>query len=87
MLAQSHMGFIHLLPALPKAWPQGQVKGMRMRGGFELDMQWDKGSLVRAEIHNVSGTEAKCEVRNANGTVKLSLPAGGTRALQPADFK
>ncbi|MEI6176671.1 MAG: glycoside hydrolase N-terminal domain-containing protein [Verrucomicrobiota bacterium] len=87
MLAQSHMGFIHLLPALPKAWPQGHVKGMRVRGGFEIDMQWDKGSLVHAEIRNVSGTEAKCEIRNANGTVKLSLPASGTRALQPTDFK
>jgi alpha-L-fucosidase 2 len=87
MLAQSHMGFIHLLPALPKAWPQGNVKGMRVRGGFELDMQWDNGSLVGAEIRNVSGAEAKCEIRNANGIVKLSLPAGGTRTLQPADFK
>ena len=87
MLAQSHMGFIHLLPALPKAWSMGHIIGMRVRGGFELDMQWDQGSLVRAEIRNVSGAAAKCELRHAKGAVTLSLPAGSSRALQPADFK
>jgi alpha-L-fucosidase 2 len=87
MLVQSHMGFIQLLPALPKAWSKGDVKGMRVRGGFEIDMQWDQGRLVAAAIRNGTGAEAKCEVRHANGTITLSLPAGGSRALAPADFK
>lgn len=87
MLIQSHMGFIQLLPALPKAWSKGEVKGMHVRGGFEIDMQWNQGSLVAAEIRNVTGVGAKCEVRHANGTIALTLPAGGKRALAPADFK
>jgi alpha-L-fucosidase 2 len=87
MLVQSHMGYIHLLPALPEAWPAGSVRGPRARGGLEFDMQWVQGRLVRAEVRKVSGAEAKCEFRHAKGAIILALPAGGFRALQPGDFK
>ncbi len=87
MLVQSHMGYIHLLPALPEAWSAGSVRGLRARGGFELDMQWDKGRLIRAEIRNISAVEAKCELRHAKGSINLSLPVGGSRILQQNDFK
>ena len=50
MLVQSHLGEIHLLPALPKAWANGRVKGMKVRGGHELDMEWKKGELVSATL-------------------------------------
>ncbi len=50
MLAQSHDGAIHLLPALPQAWPTGEVKGLVMRGGFVVDMRWDKGDIIELKI-------------------------------------
>ena len=62
MLVQSHMGEIHLLPALPKAWPTGSVKGMRVRGGFQLDMTWKDGKLAAATLKNISSPDGRCIV-------------------------
>ena len=54
MLVQSQAGEIVLLPALPKAWPNGKITGLRARGGFELSMTWKNGKLTESTIINVT---------------------------------
>ena len=74
ILLQSHQEEIHLLPALPKAWPAGVVKGLRARGGFEVDMEWKAGVLASATLRSVTGTA--CQVRYGEKVVALKLNLG-----------
>ncbi len=55
ILLQSHEGELRLLPALPAAWPEGRVTGLRARGGYTLDIAWQAGALREAKI---VGTQA-----------------------------
>jgi alpha-L-fucosidase 2 len=79
MLLQSHAGELDLLPALPRAWPQGNVTGLRARGGFEVELAWKRGALERAVVRSTRGE--RCTVRYGERTVKLETRAGGTIAL------
>jgi len=79
MLLQSQAGEIHLLPALPSAWPSGRVTGLRARGGFEVDVQWEGGHLTAAEIRSTAGPQ--CTVRYRDTAAELTLEAGQTARL------
>jgi alpha-L-fucosidase 2 len=70
---------IELLPALPRAWPSGLVKGLRARDGFEVDMNWTSSKLQSATIRSLLGND--CKVRLGDKTVSFPTKAGETYRL------
>ncbi|GGM58710.1 hypothetical protein GCM10011608_49650 [Micromonospora sonchi] len=82
MLLQSHTGELHLLPALPAAWPDGKVKGLRGRGGYTVDVTWSGGQADEVRIradrdgsvhlrgHLFAGRYTVRDVTRGNGVVK-----------------
>jgi alpha-L-fucosidase 2 len=74
MLLQSCAGEIELLPALPKAWPSGSVKGLCARGGFELDIQWKDSTLANVTVRSLAG--GSCRLRYGAVTKDLNLAKG-----------
>ena len=85
MLVQSHDGEVTLLPALPKAWPTGFVRGLCVRGGAELDLIWKDGALVEAELRATEDVNAR--VRLGTKTIEVVLTRGTGRRLAFAEFQ
>jgi alpha-L-fucosidase 2 len=80
MLLQSHAGEIELLPALPKAWASGSVKGLCARGNFAVDIEWKDGKMSQALIQSKAGLP--CKVRCQDKTSDLTLKAGESHRIQ-----
>ena len=74
MLMQSHMGFIHLLPALPDAWKDGEVKGLCAKGNFEVSITWQNGEMTQVEILSKNG--GPCQLRYKDAVLKLKTVKG-----------
>ncbi|MBN1249946.1 MAG: glycoside hydrolase family 95 protein [Anaerolineae bacterium] len=91
MLVQSHRTaedgtrIIHVLPALPSAWPDGSVRGLRARGGFEISLSWEGGCLD--EVTVVADRDSRCLIQVGDHSVALNVSAGMgyrlDRNLQP----
>ena len=79
MLLQSQAGKIELLPALPDAWKNGKISGLRARGGFQMDEDWKNGKLISATIH--SDTGEPCSVSYGGKTADFKIKKGGSITL------
>lgn len=93
MLIQSHAGFLHLLPALPTIWKDGEVAGLRSRGGFEVkNLKWDDGEVTSAIILSTLGGNLRLRthtpLKRTDGTPLIALPddsptINGNPLMQP----
>lgn len=79
MLVQSWGGEIHVLAALPKAWPEGSLHGVRARGGVELDVDWSQGRLRRLQLQGKAGQVVK--VRYQQRLTEMTLDRRGKARL------
>ena len=79
MLVQSWGGEVHLLPALPRAWPEGAVRGLRLRGALELDLDWKDGRPQRVFLRGLP--RAAVSLRYAGRRIDVVLDARGRARL------
>lgn len=92
MLLQSHPDHgsigappvIRLLPALPSAWSEGEVKGLLARGAVTVDLKWKGGRLVAAALHPAG--DGSITVRHQGHDIQVKLRSGVTTLLSPKDF-
>ena len=80
MLLQSYHEELHFLPALPPAWSKGTIRGLRARGGYTVNMEWEGGRLTRAEITPV--TDRTCTILHGADRYAVRNAAGDPVACQ-----
>jgi len=77
MLVQSHEGFVNILPALPDVWKDGEAKGLRVRGGFEIsDLVWKNGVVTRFAIRSDAGQRLRVKVNGKMREIKTKAGKG-----------
>jgi alpha-L-fucosidase 2 len=79
MLLQCRQGEIRLLPALPKAWPQGSITGLRVRGGAEIDIAWQNGRITSVRLHGL--VDGAHSLRFGDKTLRLDVKADDSVSL------
>jgi alpha-L-fucosidase 2 len=85
MIVQSWGGEIHVLPALPKAWPKGELRGVRVRGGIELDISWENSQPTTVALRGSPGTAVR--LRRGQQRLDLELDASGRARIGRGAFK
>jgi alpha-L-fucosidase 2 len=90
MLLQSHVeeegiNVLQLLPAIPAAWANGEVRGLKARGGFEVNISWKDGRLEKCEVKSLAGNDLKMSYKGKTGS--MPTKAGRTYSFTGESFK
>ncbi|MFA5204065.1 MAG: glycoside hydrolase family 95 protein [Lentisphaeria bacterium] len=82
LLLQSHGDELHLLPALPAAWPDGAVRGLRARSGVEVDIVWRQGRATAAVLRAATAGTVTLRVQGGGGLRRITLAAGAAQTIE-----
>ena len=74
LLLQSQNNFIHILPALPKIWQEGTIKGLKAIGNFTIDIKWNEGELTELKVKSFS--DGRCSIKYKSKTIQIETAAG-----------
>jgi alpha-L-fucosidase 2 len=85
MLLQSHEGFLRILPALPEAWEQGHIKGLKARGDIGVDIHWELGRLKQLTLRTNKKQQVK--VKYGQEEIKIKLPSNNQEVILNSELK